>query len=120
MISSSTRTSSPTTTPRRNFHLTGVRHPKLTGYRLLFIILTLSFGLSKAALAYQGQSVSPTTLEWIFGVVIGLALYWLSLYENDANAYLMPWLFEFDYYNPIAHGLCSSSTFLHTALNMIA
>lgn len=48
--------------------------PALTGYRLLVIILTSSFGLSKAVLTYQGQSIAPTTLDVVFGVVVALGL----------------------------------------------
>jgi hypothetical protein len=47
-------------------------HPKLTGYRLIVIALTVGFGLSKAILCYKGKSIAPITLEWVFGVVIYL------------------------------------------------
>ncbi|TDL15767.1 hypothetical protein BD410DRAFT_756059, partial [Rickenella mellea] len=77
-------------------------HPALTGYRLILITLTVSFGLSKALLAYRGRSSQPTTLEWIFGVVIGLILYWLGWYEDkDEMFYRIPWLFEKDYRRPV-------------------
>ena len=45
-------------------------HPGLTGYRLLVILLTAIFGLSKAGLSYNGQSTAPTTLDWMYGVVV--------------------------------------------------
>ncbi|TDL16808.1 hypothetical protein BD410DRAFT_590598 [Rickenella mellea] len=60
-----------------------IKHPAFTRYRLTIVVLTVSFGLSKAAFAYLGYSTVPTTLEWISGVVIGLSLYWLGLYESD-------------------------------------
>ncbi|KAF9008462.1 hypothetical protein BDQ17DRAFT_1237068 [Cyathus striatus] len=41
-------------------------HPKLTLYRLLVILTTLGFGISKAVLSYQGHSIVPITLEWLF------------------------------------------------------
>ncbi|TFK31737.1 hypothetical protein BDQ12DRAFT_92627 [Crucibulum laeve] len=72
------------------------RHPKLTGYRLLVIILTASFGFSKAALSYRGESTAPTTLDWLYGVVVFLMLYWLGIYEKHA-LHNSPWLFEVDY-----------------------
>ncbi|TDL18171.1 hypothetical protein BD410DRAFT_793476, partial [Rickenella mellea] len=57
------------------------------------------FGGTKAVLAYQGHSVSPTTLEWIFRVIFSIGLYWLGLYEESAvNAGEIPWLFEKDYW----------------------
>ncbi|TDL15766.1 hypothetical protein BD410DRAFT_796040 [Rickenella mellea] len=79
-----------------------LHHPELTGYRLILITLTTSFGASKAILAYQGRSAAPTTVEWVFGVIIGTTLYWLSLYEDtEANYYRIPWLFEIDYWRPV-------------------
>lgn len=47
-------------------------HQSLTGYRLLVIALTAIFGLSKAVLSYRGQSTVPTTLDWMYGVVVFL------------------------------------------------
>jgi hypothetical protein len=47
-------------------------HPRLTGYRILTVVLTAGFGLSKAALSYCGQSTVPTTLDWLYGVVVFL------------------------------------------------
>ncbi|TDL18186.1 hypothetical protein BD410DRAFT_793488 [Rickenella mellea] len=43
--------------------------------------------------------------------------YWLGLYEDEGNAYRMSWLFEFDYYHPIAYGSSPLSTSL--SLNKI-
>ena len=45
---------------------------KITGSRLLITVVTTAFGSSKAVLSYQGHSVAPTTLEWVFGVVLSL------------------------------------------------
>lgn len=47
-------------------------HPKLTVHRALIISLTTGFGLAKAILSYRGKSVAPTTIEWVFGVVVTL------------------------------------------------
>jgi hypothetical protein len=46
--------------------------PKLTGYRLLYIVLTAGFGISKAVLSYEGYSTAPNTLDWIYGVGVFL------------------------------------------------
>ena len=43
---------------------------KLTGYRLVFMATLLSFGTRKAILTYMGQSISPTTLEWVAGMFL--------------------------------------------------
>jgi hypothetical protein len=40
---------------------------KLTGYRLLNIIVLLGFGLAKFVLSLQGPSVAPAGLEWVAG-----------------------------------------------------
>ena len=44
--------------------------PKLTLFRLLVILLTSSFGITKAWLSYHGFSTAPTTLEWLYGVLV--------------------------------------------------
>ncbi|TDL14462.1 hypothetical protein BD410DRAFT_681061, partial [Rickenella mellea] len=71
-------------------------HPKLTGYRIILISLTALFGISKAILSYRGQSVAPTSLELLFGVVCSIALYWLGLYEKRPPPSLR-WMFKRDY-----------------------
>ncbi|TDL15060.1 hypothetical protein BD410DRAFT_140117 [Rickenella mellea] len=72
------------------------RHPELTGYRILVILLTFLFGLSKAILAYKGQSLAGNSVEWVFGVVCSLALYWLGLYEKRPPPPLR-WMFKRNY-----------------------
>jgi hypothetical protein len=47
-------------------------HPPLTGYRMLISVLVTSVGLTKAIQTYRGLSVSPTTLEWVFGGVVAM------------------------------------------------
>ena len=44
---------------------------KLTGYRILFVVLTVAFVAAKAILTYQGQPAA-TTLDWVLGGVIGI------------------------------------------------
>lgn len=43
---------------------------KLTGYKLLNMLVISAFGIAKAILTYQGLSAVPTTLDWILGVVL--------------------------------------------------
>jgi hypothetical protein len=45
---------------------------KLTGYRLLNIIVLLGFGLSKFILSLHGLSVAPTGLEWVAGSALAV------------------------------------------------
>ncbi|TDL24732.1 hypothetical protein BD410DRAFT_718406 [Rickenella mellea] len=73
---------------------------KLTGYRLIVILTTAGFGLSKAALSYHGKSTAPTTLEWLYGIVITVGLYWIGLYEHNSSQRL-PLLFTKDYAAPL-------------------
>ena len=46
--------------------------PRLTSYRVLVIFLTAIFGLSKAYLSYRGYSTAPTTVDWLYGVLVFL------------------------------------------------
>ncbi|TDL14076.1 hypothetical protein BD410DRAFT_290972 [Rickenella mellea] len=73
-----------------------VQHPKLTLYRLSIVLLTAGFGTSKALSAYRGHSSTPTTLEWVYGVVLTIAFYWVGLYEDNPPPQMM-WLFDKDY-----------------------
>jgi hypothetical protein len=43
---------------------------KLTGYRLLNLVVLLAFGAAKFVLSLQGQSVAPTGLDWISGSML--------------------------------------------------
>ncbi|KAI0049773.1 hypothetical protein FA95DRAFT_1488543 [Auriscalpium vulgare] len=70
--------------------------PKLTGFRILNTVLVAAFGLSKAALTYQGKSAAPTTLELVLGVFLGIGLYWIGLYES-VRPHKWPWLLHDDY-----------------------
>jgi len=46
---------------------------KLTGYRLLVIVMTLAFGVPKAVLGLQGLNAAATSLDLGFGVIVTLA-----------------------------------------------
>ena len=43
---------------------------KLTGYRLVFMTIVFSFGTVESILAYKGQSIAPTTLDWVSGTFL--------------------------------------------------
>ena len=43
---------------------------KLTGYRLVFMSTVFSFGTVKTILTYKGQSIAPTTLDWVSGTLL--------------------------------------------------
>jgi hypothetical protein len=45
---------------------------RLTGYRLLNISVVFTFGMGMAILVYMGRSASPTTLDRIGGMVLGV------------------------------------------------
>ncbi|KIM74306.1 hypothetical protein PILCRDRAFT_828375 [Piloderma croceum F 1598] len=45
---------------------------KVTGYRLLNILVITIVVAWKAVLSYQGQLVAPTTLDWIGGGILAL------------------------------------------------
>ena len=45
---------------------------KLTGYRLFFMTTVFSFGVAKCILTYKGQSIAPTTLDWVSGTFLTL------------------------------------------------
>jgi hypothetical protein len=46
---------------------------KLTAYRLVFITTVISFGTVKTILVYKGQSIAPSTLEWVSGMCLTVA-----------------------------------------------
>ncbi|KAF8591709.1 hypothetical protein K439DRAFT_1326159, partial [Ramaria rubella] len=69
---------------------------KLTGYRLLILVLTTSFGTLKAILSLKGQSIVPNSLDLAFGVLVTLALWWLGLYES-IDPPIFTWFFHVDY-----------------------
>ncbi|KAF8199869.1 hypothetical protein K438DRAFT_1511157, partial [Mycena galopus ATCC 62051] len=72
-------------------------HPRLTAYRILSFTSTVGFGAVKAVLSYQGQTTSPTTIDWIYGMVVASALFWLGLYEEECPHKLPRWMFETDF-----------------------
>ncbi|KAF8267799.1 hypothetical protein EI94DRAFT_1729454 [Lactarius quietus] len=55
-------------------------------------MIIISFGITKAIIAYRGQSIAPTTLELVVGTVLAAVLYWIGLYE----AKKFEWLLQVD------------------------
>jgi len=45
---------------------------ELTGYRILYVAVILGFGSWKAVASYHGQSVMPTTLDWVAGTFLAV------------------------------------------------
>ncbi|KAI0247225.1 hypothetical protein BJV78DRAFT_953998 [Lactifluus subvellereus] len=77
---------------------------KLTAYRLLNMSVVFSFGLTKGILTYMGQSIAPTMLDWVAGVLLTIALYWIGLYES-VDAKTWEWFFHVD----LAHSISYSA-----------
>ncbi|KAN0131800.1 hypothetical protein V8E53_010328 [Lactarius tabidus] len=73
---------------------------KLTGYRLVFMVTVLLFGTVKTILTYMGQSIAPTTLDWVAGTFLTAVLYWIDLYEGSNKC---QWFFQLDYAPPIGY-----------------
>ncbi|KAI0263232.1 hypothetical protein BC834DRAFT_324129 [Gloeopeniophorella convolvens] len=59
---------------------------KLTGYRLLNIIVLIAVGLAKFILSLKGHSATPTGLEWMAGSILAAILYWLGFGVMRARA----------------------------------
>ncbi|KAH6899378.1 hypothetical protein BKA70DRAFT_1314245 [Coprinopsis sp. MPI-PUGE-AT-0042] len=72
------------------------KHPPITGYRFLVTLCVVGVGSLKAALSFKGKSTEPTTIEWVFGVIITVSFYCLGLYEASTTR-VLPLLFEEDY-----------------------
>lgn len=58
-------------------------HPKITPFRLAFILTTAGLGISKAILVSNGKTASSTTVEWITGVVVAIMWVILSISCDD-------------------------------------
>ncbi|KAJ7879128.1 hypothetical protein B0H13DRAFT_1630847 [Mycena leptocephala] len=71
-------------------------HPRLTVYRILFFSLTAGFGTIKAIYSYQGQTMAPTTFDWVYSIVVVSALFWLGLYDEECPDKMPRWMFETD------------------------
>jgi hypothetical protein len=50
---------------------------KVTPGRLLNTVLVLGLGIYKATATYRGQDTTPTTLDWIIGVLWALMCVWI-------------------------------------------
>ncbi|KAJ6574265.1 hypothetical protein B0H19DRAFT_935082 [Mycena capillaripes] len=70
-------------------------HTTITPWRVLNSALVLGLGAYKAITTYQGQSIGPTTTDWIVGVVWTLISYWVSFFENPTTGH-SSWFFSCD------------------------
>ncbi|KAF5329620.1 hypothetical protein D9619_009242 [Psilocybe cf. subviscida] len=72
-------------------------HPKLTPFRLAFILTTGGLGIAKAVLVSKGRTAISTTVEWITGVFVALRFQFLGSCEyNDTRPRYLKCLFLYD------------------------
>ncbi|KAJ7509649.1 hypothetical protein B0H11DRAFT_2421706 [Mycena galericulata] len=72
---------------------------KITPWRALNTVFLLVVGAYKAATTYLGQTMGPTTADWIIGVVWALIAYWVTFYEDleaDEKLGHPSWFFTYD------------------------
>ncbi|KAJ7447530.1 hypothetical protein B0H11DRAFT_2082508 [Mycena galericulata] len=65
----------------------------ITPWRVLNSVLILGGGAYKAIATYMGQTVGPTTADWIVGVLWALIAYWVSFFDDSTAR---SWFFAFD------------------------
>jgi len=68
---------------------------KITPWRLLNTVFVLWVGIGKAVSMHQGQSIVPSTLEWIMGVIWASISYWLYLIGTQ-HPNTLSWFFQND------------------------
>ncbi|KAJ7872337.1 hypothetical protein B0H14DRAFT_2570340 [Mycena olivaceomarginata] len=71
---------------------------KITPWRVFNTLLVLGLGVYKSVGTYQGQTVGPTTVDWIGSLVWATIVYWVSLYEplvddDPDSEELFVWIF---------------------------
>jgi len=76
---------------------------KLTGYRLLNIVVIFTIGVTQSTLSLKGQSIVPTQLEFAGGSVLAILLYWIGLYEAVESP-RCGWFFHVDWAPAIYFG----------------
>ncbi|KAH9987645.1 hypothetical protein BJV74DRAFT_885551 [Russula compacta] len=69
---------------------------KLTGYRLLNMIVILVFGIWKAVASYRGESIISTTLDWVGGTLMAFTLYYAGLFQEE-RPLIFPRFFQVDW-----------------------
>ncbi|KAF5309190.1 hypothetical protein D9619_012835 [Psilocybe cf. subviscida] len=75
-------------------------HPKVTPYRLAFILTTGGLGIAKAVLISGGRAASSTTIEWVAGVVVALSFQLSGPLEYAAQRpRYVDWIFSYDCLN---------------------
>jgi len=81
---------------------------KLTGYKLLNIVVKVTFGVDQFISLLKGQSIAPMGLYWVGGSVLAILLYCIGLYEAVESP-RWRWFFHVDWAPAIAF---SSKCFL--------
>ncbi|RXW22124.1 hypothetical protein EST38_g3748 [Candolleomyces aberdarensis] len=91
--------------PRESLRLE-LKHPPVTGYRVIVTAAAIFFGMAKAVFSYHGVETVPTAVEWIYGVAFTSLLYVFGLYEMSPNkdTDIAQWLFTTDYSSEITSG----------------
>ncbi|KAF7352087.1 hypothetical protein MVEN_01171500 [Mycena venus] len=71
------------------------KHHTITPWRVLNSILIVGMVTYKAIASYRGQTVGPTTTDWVVGGVWTLIAYWVSFFENSTLGHLS-WFFTYN------------------------
>ncbi|KAJ7431191.1 hypothetical protein B0H11DRAFT_2298514 [Mycena galericulata] len=67
----------------------------ITPWRVLNSAFVLGLGAYKAEATYRGQTIGPTTADWIIGVVWTLIAYWVSFFDDPTPGH-SNWFFSYD------------------------
>ncbi|KAF5317778.1 hypothetical protein D9619_012526 [Psilocybe cf. subviscida] len=68
--------------PDTTIHTTLRWHPRITPFRLAFVLSTTTLGIAKAVFVSKGDSIGSTTVEWVAGVVLALSFQFLGGLES--------------------------------------
>ncbi|KAF8148664.1 hypothetical protein B0H34DRAFT_811867 [Crassisporium funariophilum] len=96
-----------------------LRHPPITGYRILVTVSVALFGFTKAALSYGKPDLEFKIVECVFGVWVVTGLYWVGLYESSSTK-AFPKLFHIDYTAECIRVLANALTVVLILLHLIA
>uniref|UniRef100_A0A8H7XJZ7 Uncharacterized protein n=1 Tax=Psilocybe cubensis TaxID=181762 RepID=A0A8H7XJZ7_PSICU len=53
-------------------------------WRVSNTLLILGLGIGKTVAALQGQTIAPTILDWVLGVIWAIVAYWVSAFETES------------------------------------
>ncbi|KAF8310219.1 hypothetical protein DL93DRAFT_2084811 [Clavulina sp. PMI_390] len=75
----------------------------LTPFKLLSLLVPLTFGISKTALVIGGLSLVPNALDIALSL-LAASLCFISWFENTTNSSFIRWLFKYDVWALIKRG----------------